>query len=404
MSTENPTPLCVGATGNLHGWVVTVAGRVVLGVELDGERYYWNEYNLVDTNGRSGTLVYEEGEQGPEWKLFQLLPPLHVSMTVAEAETKRVGDRVSFGGPAIPVTLVDRSRVYHIEGTPPDGVELGDLADFFNADAGDHMIVASWTGNEIEFYEGRDVPAETIATAFGLPHGAPAFQAKAGEGAFSSPPSTANRNGIIVLAALGLIGLVSTYSCLSSDRSPAPPADISSPSIPAPAPTLRLATGASGQLGSRNYTVREHTLVEVGRTAGRYQRREYVLTSGEQESALLVNGLTGGTRRWHLLQPVAPPPGFTPYDAAAHRHGSQLNLGTGMVTITELFFSQVREADGHGAPGNPSNGRQYGFLATGGGEWWIARWNDQRLSLHRGAPVEEKIVFAALGPGPEKPK
>ncbi|MEI9864534.1 MAG: hypothetical protein WDN00_08275 [Limisphaerales bacterium] len=33
-----------------------------------------------------------------------------------------------------------------IEGRAPDGVEVGDVANYFNAEAGDMMQVVSWTG------------------------------------------------------------------------------------------------------------------------------------------------------------------------------------------------------------------------------------------------------------------
>ncbi len=401
MSIANPTPLRVGAKGTLHGWSVTVAGRVVLGVEVGGERFFWNEYHLVDGAGNSGTLVYEETDDGPEWKLFQLLTPRQ-PMPVSEAEVKKVGDRVSFGGAAIPITLVDRSTVHHIEGTAPEGVEVGDLADFFNADAGDHMIVASWTGNEIEFYEGRDVPAEVVATAFGLPRGAPGFRTtKLHSGSSQSPGKQTTG---IVLAVLAVVGLIAANSCFS--RKPTMPAagqaTVRRPSQTAP--TLRLTNGTSGVLGARTYTIGGHALVGVGRIAGKYDRHEYHLTGENQGSALLINGLNGGTRQWHLLQPVAPPANFTAYDAAAQRKGRQLNLGGVNVTITELFLSQPRAVDGTPAAGIWPVEKNYGFVATSPGEWWVARWTERGLSLHRGAPLDEASVFAALGPGPEKPK
>lgn len=413
MSIANPTALRVGAKGTLHGWTVTVAGRVVLSVEIDGERYFWNEYNLVDANGNSGTLAYEEGEAGPEWKLFQLLPPQQQPMTVAEAETKSVGDRVSFGGAAIPITLVDRSRVHHIEGTAPEGVEVGDLADFFNADAGDHMIVASWTGNEIEFYEGRDVPAETVATAFGLSRGAPGFRAAApaapaDEASEDEPPTKSRVSSWIWSMIVGLIWLVASGSCrCSCQNSPKsqPPATASR-TVPfqAAPPALRLAADASGTLAGRMYAVAGHDQVEVGRTGGRWQRREYQLTSPGRAPALLINGLTGGTRQWHLLEPVPPPPGFSPFKAAAQRRGAQVVLGGTTARVTELFLTELRTRERRGTTEPVAREMQYGFLATSGAEFWLARWTEQGLTLHRGTSLEEPVVMAAFAPGPEKPR
>ena len=406
MSFDNPTPLRVGARGTIHGWTVTVAGRVVLGVELGGERYYWNEFNLVDAAGNPGTLVYEESEDGPEWKLFQMLTP-RTPMTVAEAETKRVGDKVSFGTEPIPVTLVDRSTVYHIEGTAPEGVEVGDLADFFNADAGDHMIVASWTGNEIEFYEGRDVPAETVATAFGLPRGSPAFTPEA-PSAEGSPPVTGasvskvSRFPQLVFSLIALWALWSLGSCFFRGCD----VNIAFESTPVkqPAPAMRLVNGASGSLGSNTCTVSAQALVEVGRIVGRYERREYHLATDSPTPALLINGLTGGSRQWHLLFAVPPPSDFSPYTAAAQRKGAQLKLDGATATITELFLSKTLSVEGGETASLLPAGQQYGFIATSGAEWWFARWNEQSLTLYRGTPLDEKVVLAAFGPGPEKPK
>ncbi len=64
MSFANPTPIRIGMTGTFCGNRYRVAGRVVMGMEEDGETYYWNEFNLVNTEGESATLVYEEGEHG----------------------------------------------------------------------------------------------------------------------------------------------------------------------------------------------------------------------------------------------------------------------------------------------------------------------------------------------------
>jgi len=56
------------------------------------------------------------------------------------------------------VTLVDESKVYWVEGRPPEGVELGDIANYFNALAGNRMYVVSWTGPEVEVFQGMDLP------------------------------------------------------------------------------------------------------------------------------------------------------------------------------------------------------------------------------------------------------
>ena len=65
MSFANPTPIQIGARGTFNGGRYRVAGRVVLGCDVDGQRYYWNEFHLVRVRpGDEATLVHEEGEHG----------------------------------------------------------------------------------------------------------------------------------------------------------------------------------------------------------------------------------------------------------------------------------------------------------------------------------------------------
>ncbi|MBI5688781.1 MAG: hypothetical protein HZC55_01695 [Verrucomicrobia bacterium] len=408
MSFDNPTALRIGARGALHGWSVTVVGRVVLGVELDGERYYWNEFNLVDAQGNSGTLVYEETEDGPEWKLFQAITPGR-SLTAAEAARKRVGDTVDFGSGPLEITLVDRSRVYHIEGTPPEGVEIGDLADFLNADGGEHMYVASWTGAEIEFYEGRDLTEDAVSAAFGLSASGPTSGAVSSfrDAAQSFSRSSGSDSGSLVTkfvhGAVAVIALLAGNSFCSWRKG----AGSSSPTVVQklqPAPALRLPIGARGELGRDTYTVAAQALVEIGRTRGRFERREYQLSSREGRPAFLVQGLSGGTRQWHLFEAVDSPATFTPFVAAAQRQGTMVQFGQAGATITELFLSQVRTVEGGAAGAGLPAGRQYGFVAASGADWWVARWSESGLTLQRGRAVDEGAVLAALGSAPAATK
>ena len=104
MSYPNPTPIRIGMTGNLAGKHYRVVGRVVLGEEEAGETYYWNEFNLESDGGDVATLVYEETEQGGEWRLFHLFEPDH-PMTAADAATKRLGDPLNLDGTPMFVRL-----------------------------------------------------------------------------------------------------------------------------------------------------------------------------------------------------------------------------------------------------------------------------------------------------------
>ena len=63
---------------------------------------------------------------------------------------------------------MDESLVCEIEGEAPEGVELGDVAHYFNAESGNEMVVVSWTGDEVEFYRGVNIPARAVSSAFGV--------------------------------------------------------------------------------------------------------------------------------------------------------------------------------------------------------------------------------------------
>jgi hypothetical protein len=396
MSFANPTPLRIGATGTLNGWRVRVAGRVVLGVRDGGETYYWNEYNLAGDQGTSATLVYEETESGPEWKLFRAFEPSH-PLDARAAAAKNVGDTVNLDGRPLPITLTGTSRVYHIEGQAPEGVEVGDIASYFNADTGNRMLVASWTGHEIEFYEGLDVPAVTLAAAFGLNASAfPAAGFSTGSAA-GTGTSTASRFTKIVIALLGFSSFFSLRSCFTASTSDSV---ASAPRPKLAAPAQRLAGGAAGTLAMQRYVVAAHAVVEVARASGRHDRREYLLRDESNQEWLLVNGLSGGAREWHLLHPASPAPAGTPYDAAVRKVGATVGVEGSTVRVVDLFQAKVLAADGILAANTLPGVVQYGFVAREGASWVIARWNEDRIQWYRGGAIPDTDVLAALG-GPK---
>ena len=403
MSRDNPTPLRIGSTGTLNGWRVRVAGRLVMSMEDGRETYYWNEFHLVDDAGTSASLVFEETEDGAEWKLFRDFTPVH-PMTAAEAASKRVGDSVNLDGTPVRITLVDESRVYHIEGSAPEGVEVGDVAKYFNADAGNRMLVASWTGDEIEFYEGLDASAESVADAFKIPRdAAPGTVNYLDTATRNAGPGGRGSGGVftkIVIAIFSAATLFGGYSCLSkrwsSQTAGKPRAKIA-------APALQLPTGAQGMLAQHNYSVDGQALVEIARVAGRHDRREYPLHDDASQAALLVNGLSGGSKEWHLFRPAEVPPGLTPHDAATKRKGSPVNVDGRTMKIIDLFQSKGITASGNSQNANVLPAPlQYGFVASEAGEWLIARWTENQIQFLRGTAVPEAEVISALARKPAK--
>lgn len=393
MSQHNPTPLRIGMSGRLNGWHSRVTGRVVLSMEDGGETYYWNEFNLDDGFGVCATLVYEETENGFEWKLFKPFEPLR-PLTAMEASFKRVGQMVELDGIPTRISLVDQSRVCHIEGVAPAGVELGDVANYFNAETGGRMLVASWTGDEIEFFEGKTVSAESVAAAFGLQPEATGFRST--ETSFNR--ETGQTGSIkVVGVALTLFALFGVFSCVSGNAgtrrsaAPAPPA-------PRAAPPLQLATGTRGTLGGHDYLVSGRAVQAIGTVRGRYDRREYDLLDDAGQHALLLQGLTGGAKEWHLFTPVDVPAGFSAFEAAAQRSGATVRFGDASAQVADLFQASTLSVEGAEARSRWPAGIRYGFIARVGGDaWFIARWDETGIWLHRGRKLTEPEVLAGLG-------
>ena len=390
MSFANPTPVRVGARGAFHGWRVRVAGRVVMGVTIDGETYHWQEFHLVGESGNTGTLVFEETEHGPEWKLFRLFEPAQ-PLPVAEAAAKRVGDTVNLDGTPTRVTLVGQSRVYHLEGEPPEGVEVGDVSRYFNADTGRRMLVASWSGDEIEFYEGEDVPAALVRTAFGLPAATPASFHE-----LAAAPAGQMVRRYTIFAVVGLFGVLGAAVFLSqcSHRS-ARGAGATPRAAVQPAPALQLPLGASGRLGSE-FTITGSATVTVARVNGRYQRREYALRGARGEMHVLVQGLSGQPKEWHVLQPIDPPHRLDPYQLAVHRRNAWVDLPPGRAQVGELFRTEATAHGGSGVP--PASGVRYGFTARSSTGLLVARWNEAGAHLSQALPWSEAEVLRAFQP------
>jgi hypothetical protein len=394
MSTANTTGLQVGATGVLSGVRYTVRGRVVLSmVADDGEKYYWNEFDVVDDSGATATLVHEEEENGPVWKLFTLLEPRR-PLTVAEAAAKRVGDTIEFEGRRIPVTLVDESRVERIDGQAPEGVAIGDVARYFNADAGSgRMYVASWTGDEIEFYLGGPLGRGQVERAFKLAPPSSGARAYAGGGSsnwsgggFTWDASTLRM--LLVLFGVGAYVLLQLGSCHRRGGTTA-----AAPAM-RPAPTEVLPTAASGQLGSTRYTIASQTTTDVLSPGQRFRAREYWLRTPEGDEVLLVNGWGGDAGGWLLLRSVEV--ALTPPQAGALRAGEKVRLAEREFPLVQLHLVRWSKIDGEiaGSPWLPSE--QYGFLARAGEDWLLCRWSESGLRAWVGQRLTQATVTEAF--------
>src|ERR1700677_21805 len=115
MNFPNPTQIKIGMEATFADKQYRVAGRAVLGVVEGGQVYYWNEYNLETDGGNPATLVFEDNDEGPQWKMFTMFEP-QFPISAEDAASKRTGDIINLEGGNCRVTRVDHSRVYFVEG------------------------------------------------------------------------------------------------------------------------------------------------------------------------------------------------------------------------------------------------------------------------------------------------
>jgi len=372
-------------TGTLSGKEYRVVGRVVLGEQEEGGSYYWNEFNLESDGRETATLVYEETEQGGEWRLFSLFEP-DFPMSAADAATKRAGDPLNLDGTQVFVRLVSQSRVYHIEGKAPEGVEIGDVAHYFNAAAGNTMIVVSWTGEEVEFYKGLDLSQTTVSSAFNvrLVNFSRLLPAQGGSRRLSGLVA-----GLVVAPVVVILAVVGFRSFTSSRR---PPAVARSG-----APASPLALGKIGKLGGTRFQIQSHLLVEIAMVGRKFDRHEYVLYDEAGTKALLVRGSKPTAGDWWLFQPLQPSTPLTPQQAAAIKWGQTVNFDGLAAKVTELFQSTIRQVESPEASELNPGDAFFGFTAQTQDAQLLVRWNASYVNFFQGRALVEKDVVAAFG-------
>jgi hypothetical protein len=381
---NNPTGLGVGHEGVIFGQQASVIGRSVL---KSGDGYRWDEYHLRLADRTETTLVYESGV----WKRFALFDP-DITLSADDAADLGVGEQVTLRGRSANITYVGNSRVMYIEGKAPEGYRVGSEARYFNAEEGSQLFVVSWTGNEVEFYEGQDLPRGDVERAFGLPE--PSLLARifsGGSGGLDSWFEGDHRLFGTVLVAFAVLVI------LWAQGRPRDPAV--EPPPPTPAPALHLPARAQGRLAGHLYVIAGHEVAEISESRGTFARHEYELVDEQGERALLIQRLDWDARQWYLFRPVSSSVGLIPYQAAAFKHGSLFNVGDKQAAVRTLFMSRMVSRDGDVPSGALPGAVRYGFTAQTKDEWVIGRWNESSIEFQAGDMLPEADIQQAFGRG-----
>jgi hypothetical protein len=394
MSFANPTQLRIGMNGNFSGKDYRLVGRVVMGETEDGETYYWNEFNLESKDGGYADLVYEETEHGGEWRLFTMFEPEY-PMTAADAATKRVGDHINLTGEDVHVTLRSSSRVYHIEGKAPEGVDVGDVANYFNAKAGNDMQVVSWTGEEVEYYNGVNVSQSLVAGAFHLPRASDAARLGGTENSSWLGSNEEHYDSgakfflkFAVLLFVFIIVFGRHFSC-STDYESSPVKKI--PAGPPP-----LAIGATGKVLDVNYHVTAHAVVDIAEMNARFERHEYQLSDDNGQTRLLVCGLKPDDPNWSLFESQLVLPAPRPQDCATNKVGDQVSFNGVTGTVHELFLSTTRQVEGPAPPDWLAGDQRFGYEVLAEHSPLLVRWNSAAVGIQRGVNLTAKEILAAF--------
>jgi hypothetical protein len=397
MSFENPTRLRIGMHAEFAGKDYRVLGRVVMGESEDDETYYWQEFNLKAGDGSYADLVYEVSERGAQWRLFTLFEPEY-PLTTTDAATKHVGDPLNLTGEDVHVTFRGRSQVYRVEGVAPEGIEVGDVAEYFNAEAGDLMQVVSWTGDEVEYYNGTNLAGEFVNSAFKLPPEPGGFSGITRNFSSLSGSDSGNYGSGAKFALKAVVGIVLLFfiifgrglSC-STDYEAAAGRHFAA----GPAP---LAVDTTGTWHGENYRISIHATMEIARIGLIFDRHEYELTDDNGAKSLVVCGDKPDASDWIFYEQFSPalPPIRTARQLAAKRVGEMVELDGFSGRVSEIIHCTVKQVDGDALSSLKSGGVYYGLVATNEFNMLLARWNTDGIFYYRGQSMAAKNLVASF--------
>jgi hypothetical protein len=390
MNLQNPTNLRIGMQATFLDRNYKVIGRVVMGVRVAGEWYSWNEFNLEGPDGKEATLVYEADDRGQHWRIFTQFDPEY-PMTAAEAAKVRLGDRLNLTGIDVRVTLVETSTVKWVDGRAPAGVRPGSLANYFNAEGDGMMQVVSWTGSEVEYYNGGTLLGEDVAAAFGIPESElvliqrrvmPHWEKDDGQSSYLS----GKKFGYAMMACLGLMALWLFADYHHSGGKEEQPVSKHL------AGDQTLYAGYAGTLKNEHYKVFGHDLVEIAEPGLDYERHEYEVQTTDGQTALLVGGDRPNDGNWILFTPLQPAQPMTPFEAGAIRLGRVLNVDGLQATVNELFQARYERVDQPTGATTAAGDVWFNFSAKAGSQTLLVRWNANRIDYYVGTEVARSEI------------
>ena len=393
MSFENSTRVRIGMHANIGDKDYRVVGRSVLGENEDGETYYWNEFNLETGSGESATLVFDETERTSQWRLFTLFEPEY-PMTAEEAASKSVGDHINLTGDDVRISFRGSSCVYHVEGKAPEGEGVGTVAEYFNAISGSIMQVVSWTGDEVEYYNGVNLSPGLVTSAFKLPQ---EFGLGGSGRSFSSFDDSSNGSSLSIVKfliyafiAVFVFMIIFGRGCsLTSDYERGPVAKL-------PAPPRPLDVGAAGTLFDKNYRITGHTVVEIAEVGSNWERHEYELTDDYGRKYVLVCGEKPNDSNWTLYELLAPLIAPNATEAAAKKVGDTVDLDGYNGKVTDIILSTIEQVDGFTLNAPPTGTVGYGLRAINEYSSLLARWNAAGILYFRGRSIPATQATASF--------
>jgi hypothetical protein len=374
MSFRNPTQISLGMQGVFFSKTYRVIGRAVLGTFDHGVLYFWHEFYLETSGGFLATLVFEVTETGPVWRWFTLFNPRE-PLNAADASTKRVGETVRIDNDRFRISRVSRSRIHFTEGRTPEGVTVGQTADYFNASLGSQLLVVSWTGDEVEFYEGSNVPASMVAIGFDFgPIHRAAFTLLSGRSLWDWRVAAA---GSLVVGMAALLAFVIWRS------------DQPRPGFtPAPKPALH--AGWTGTLNGVPYRISDLSLEEIDQVGQRTLRGEYDLFSQTDGSTA---ELIEQNQDWWLASPILPQDPWSPIRAGDAQCGQTILIAGQTAQITALFRDTILEGSEAPWPGEKTI---YGFTAQSSSNKYAVEWDSAKILYQKLTPLSDQAIRTAF--------